>query len=365
MKRIVILGSGRQGRTAGEFLIKRGIDITIVDINKDNLKEAEKNGFKAISSDLSKRENIVEVLKTCNIAISALPAYLGRNAELAAIEARRNLIDLTYLKEEPLELYKKAKEREIVIIPDAGVAPGLSSLIAGYLYSYFDQLNYLKVLVGGIPKENIPPLGYTITWSPEDLIAEYSRSARIKKDGKILEVPALSGIEEIHWEGMNNLEAFYTDGLRTLLKTFKDVENMEEKTIRYSGHAKKIKFLFDIGYFSDKCNGTSPRKVSLCLLKRLSKLPIKDIVLLRVIGRGRKDGKNEEVIYEVFDRADEKHSAMERTTGYTCAMFAYLLLKGEIDKFGVLPPETLGMDEMLFKESLSLLHEEGIELVRK
>jgi saccharopine dehydrogenase-like NADP-dependent oxidoreductase len=245
------------------------------------------------------------------------------------------------------------------------VAPGISNLLAGQLHSSLVSLRSLKILVGGIPEMRVPPLDYTLTWCAEDLIEGYRRPARIRLDGKAVEVPALTGVETIEWDGVDSLEAFYTDGLRTLLRTLEDVPTMEEKTIRYAGHAEKMKFLFDMGYFDEECERTSPRSVSLCLLRRLSVNPVKDILLMRIRGIEEREGEREAVTYEVFDRADERHTAMERTTGYGCGMFAYLLFKQKIAGPGVIPPESVGMDEEVAAMGLNLLKEEGIEVIRR
>ena len=366
MKKIILLGGGRQGRTAAEFLKKRGVDVTIADINESNLSLTKKLGYKIKRVDLSKKENIKKISKDYDLVISALPASLGRVAEISTIEAGKNLVDLSYLPEDPFELNSLATKMGVTLIPDAGVAPGISNFIIGHLSSYFDKMDNLKIFVGGIPEKNIPPLGYTLTWSPIDLVEEYTRPARIKRDSKIIAVPALSGVEEIQWKGIDRLEAFYTDGLRTLLTTMKDIKDMEEKTIRYKGHAEKMKFLIEMGYFKDNCNGLSPLNVSLCLFKKISsKLEnLKDLLLLRIIVGGIKSGKKVEIVYELFDRGNNKHTAMERTTGFGCGMLSYLLITGRIKQKGVIPPEKIGKDDTIFKDGIELLSEEGIKITR-
>lgn len=366
MKKAIVLGGGRQGRTAAEFLKKRGIDITIADINESNLSLIKKLGYKMKRVDLSKKENIKKISKDYDLVISALPASLGRVAEISTIEAGKNLVDLSYLPEDPFELNSLATKMRVTLIPDAGVAPGISNFIIGHLSSYFGKIDSLKIFVGGIPEKNIPPLGYRLTWSPIDLVEEYTRPARIKRDGKIITVPALSGVEEIQWKGIDKLEAFYTDGLRTLLTAMKDVRNMEEKTIRYKGHAEKMKFLIEMGYFEENCNDLSPLNVSLCLLKKISSNleNLKDLLLLRIIVEGKKDNHKKRIVYELFDKGNKKHTAMERTTGFGCGMLSYLLITGIIKQKGVLPPEKIGKDDTIYKKGIELLAEEGIIITR-
>lgn len=362
-KEVLILGAGRQGRTAGTFLKEKDISITAVDINSRNLKKSEEMGFSIMERNLSKKENVRRVMEEFSVCISALPAKYGRIIQECAVESRTNLIDLTYLEENPFGINRPAEKAGITVIPDAGIAPGISNVFCGHIYKEHNSLDKLWIFVGGIPEKRVPPLDYTVTWSTEDLISEYTREVRIKKEGEIVKVPPLSGVEDFKWEGVPGLEAFYTDGLRTLLTTMEDVDNMEEKTVRYSGHADKIMLLKEMGYFSEKCNNFNPREVTLCLLEKLKKNDIKDILLLRVIAEGEKNGRRHRTIVELFDRATDQNSAMERTTGYGCGILTYLLLENlsSLNK-GILPPEELGMEEGFFEEVVSLLKEKNIQV---
>lgn len=359
-KRVIILGAGRQGRATGEFLNRRGYDVSMVDISTDNLHRAKKSGLKTEKIDLSMKDNLKRCMKDFDTAVCALPSFMGRAAWKAAIEMKTNLIDMSYQKKVPMDLDDLAAEEGIIIIPDAGIAPGVSNFISGNIKSKVDKLNLLKVLVGGIPEKNISPLGYKVTWSPGDLIEEYMRPARIKRNGELIEVPPLSDIEEIRWKGIDDLEAFYTDGLRTLLYTMNDVDNLEEKTIRYRGHAEKIKFLEEMGYFKEKCDDYSPREVSTCLISKLKFKDTRDILLLRIISRGVKNKKVKNCTFEIFDRGTDKHTAMERTTGFGCGMFTALVLQNRIKHRGVIPPEIFGADDDIFKKGINLLKEENI-----
>ncbi|MDD3803943.1 MAG: saccharopine dehydrogenase C-terminal domain-containing protein [bacterium] len=363
MKKAIILGAGRQGLTAGEFLREKNTEVSFIDVNNDNLKEAAKAGFKSTKKSLSCFEDVAKAVKNFDLAISALPARLGRMAQLGAIASGVNMVDVSYSEDDPLKLHSLAKKHKVTIIPDAGIAPGTSNLMAGRLYKSFDKAETIKIYVGGMPEKNLPPLGYSITWSPEDLVSEYERKAKIQRNFKRLTVEPLTGVEKIEFKGFEPLDAFYTDGLRTLSKTLKSVKNLEEKTMRYKGHIEKIKFLFEMGYFEDKAGDTCPRKTSLELLKRIKYKNVRDVLLMRVIGEGTKGGKKKRIEYEIIDFADKKHSAMERTTGYSLGAFSYWLLKNPQRSGGILTPEEIGMNEESFESIISLLAEKRIKTV--
>lgn len=357
----IVLGSGRQGIACGEFLFKKNVDVTFVDLNSDNLNHLSKLGFKTIKDTIDSPEKVKKLSEGFDLIISALPAKLGKIAQVGAIISQKNIVDVSYSEDDPFELDSEAKKNNITILPDAGVAPGLSNLFAGRIYKSFDRCEKIKILVGGIPEKNLPPLGYTVTWSPEDLISEYERVVKIRKNGKLKIVEPLTGKEDVKFKGFDKLEGFYTDGLRTLLKTLKDVKNLEEKTLRYKGHLEKIKLLKDLGYFKEELNGIKPRQTTIEILKSIKYPDVKDVLLLRVVGEGKIKNKKKILTYEIVDRGDEKHSAMERTTGFSLGIFSYIILTNRFPS-GVIPPEMIGFDQNNFKKIVLYLKEMNIKV---
>lgn len=354
---IVILGAGRQGMAAGILLKKYKHDVTFAELSTRGIEYAKSNGFECIYADLSQIDSIADIIKGFDIAVCALPARMGTLAHRAAIKAKRNMVDVSYSEDNPLDLDKQAREAGITILPDCGIAPGLSNMLTGRIYSRLDKPDYMGIFVGGIPEQYFPPIGYSVTWSPADLIDEYIRPARIIENGKVITVDALTGIEDFDFPSREGLECFYTDGLRTLLNTLPGVDNMIEKTVRYKGHADAIKLLSDMGFFNDKCGDLSPRAVSQCILSGI-RTDMKDILIMRI--EGRKD--DEYLAYNIYNIADGQFSAMERCTGFSLAAFIMLLASGKVSGKGVIPPEILGMDKDSTAFVLDILKGEQISI---
>jgi saccharopine dehydrogenase-like NADP-dependent oxidoreductase len=225
-------------------------------------------------------------------------------------------------------------------------------------------------MVGGIPETPVPPLGYTITWSAEGLIDEYVRDVTIIENGEKVQVPALSGLEEIDFPGVGKLEAFYTDGLRTLAGSLPEVESMWEKTLRYTGHVEKIRLLRELGFFSDEpvtVEGAEvqPRLVTARLLERtLWKPEIGDLLAMNIEVRGEAGGKKAGYRHRIIDRFDHETgvTAMARTTAYTASIVAGMLVQGTIKGPGVIPPEKLGMKEGFTENLMAQLKRRGVHI---
>lgn len=374
--RVLIIGCGRMGSVAAEDLSLRmdAADIVVADKNlevaKETVRKIGRSNVSWLQLDAANQKELVSSLKDFDLAMGFLPPKFGFRLVKACIQAGKSLVDVSYMPENPLVLHEKAVDANVTIVPSCGLAPGISNILVGHAVAELDKVERVYIWVGGLPEKPVPPLGYTITWSSESLIDEYTSKARIVKDGQIVEVEALSGLEEVDFPGIGRLEAFYTDGLRTLLYTVHGVDEMWEKTLRYPGHADKMMLLKDLGFFNSEgisVDGVSlqPRRLTARLFeKKLHKPGIKDIVALKVEVYGLKNGVKVRHTYTLIDYYDEKSgvTAMARTTAYTASVVAQLILKRGIHLKGVVPPERLGVDKGIYQKIMAELEGRGIKV---
>ena len=372
--RILTIGCGYIGSVLAKDLAEN-MPLARIVISDSDLNRAEKvantierDNVEIIQLDVSGYARFVSTLKDCDLAIGLAPGRMGYETVKACVEAGVDMVDLSFMPEDPLTLHRKAQKADVTVIPDCGVAPGISNMLVGRAYSLLDEVEEAIILVGGIPEKPIGPLGYKVTWCVEDLVEEYTRESKIVKHGKVVEEEALNGLELVEFPGVGKLEAFYTDGVRTLHSTIKGVKNMWEKTLRYPGHAEKVKLLRDLGFFGQtKLQGinVSARELTIELLEENLSLPeISDLLLMNVKVTGSKGESKVLYDYHILDRYDSagKVTAMARTTAYTASIVVQLLASNEIAEKGVIPPERLGMDEKLFNKIITELNKRGIRI---
>ena len=377
--KMLILGCGNIGSVAAEDFAKSvsSVEVFAADRYVERAKEvAERIGTDNVSwirLDTSNYSELANSLRNFDLTMGFLPGTLGYRLIEACVDAGTDLVDVSYMSENPLTLNDKAVGANVAIVPDCGLAPGISNILVGHALRRLDKVETVRIMVGGLPETPVPPLGYVITWSPESLIDGYTRKARIVKDGEIVDVEALNGLESVEFPNVGRLEAFYTDGLRSLLHTVKNVETMWEKTLRYPGHAEKVGLLRTLGFFDERqiaVEGVSlsPRRLTVKLLEeKLWKPGVKDVVALKVEVSGAKNGKQVRYVYHLFDRYDEKRgiTAMARTTAYPASIIAQLILRKVIREKGVVPPEKLGMHEELFRVFLGELEKRGVKITEE
>jgi saccharopine dehydrogenase-like NADP-dependent oxidoreductase len=374
--KVLILGCGNIGSVAAEDLAESmsSVQVVVADKNEARAKKVvERIGRSNVSwiqLDVANHSKFINALKNYDLAMGFLPGKLGYNLAKACIDAGKDLVDVSYMSENPLAFNNEAIEANVLIIPDCGLAPGISNILVGHATEKLDETQTVHIMVGGLPEKPVPPLDYIVTWSPENLIDEYSRRARIVKEGEEVEVEALTGLEEVEFPNFGRLEAFYTDGLRTLLHTIKNVRDMWEKTLRYPGHTEKIKLLKALGFFEEERIdvedvSVSPRKLTVKLFEqKLRKPEVKDIVALKVEVCGIKNGRQAHYVYYLLDHYDKKReiTAMARTTAYSASIIAQLTLRKIVKEKGVVPMESIGKNSELFLLFLDGLEKRGIRI---
>lgn len=365
---ICVVGAGMQGSVVAQDLVKSGHAVTVLDNDINLLRQLKKTTkVSAREFNVTNKVKFIRLIKPFDVIVGALPAAMGFYTMDCAISAGVDLVDLSYSPEDPFLLHEKAEQEGIKIVPDAGFAPGLSNILIGETYQEFKGIDNLRILVGGIPQKPEPPFNYHVTWSLADVIEEYARPSKIVKNKEIMTVQALSGVEEFSMPKIGQLECFYTDGLRTLLKTLKHVKNMEEKTIRYPGHAQLFKTLIDCGFFSEQSVRYRKRLVSIKdvnieYLRNILRGGDKEDLSILIIEIKKGSKKRQFTCVDYYDKKKDITS-MARMTAYTGSIITQCIK--DYEHFGIVPPEHLGMDKKLCRNIKAELKKRNIIIKRE
>ncbi len=364
---VCVFGAGLVGNAIAIDLSKN-FNVTSVDINPEPLKILRtKYNIETIEADLSKIEVIQDIVKDFDLIIGAVPGFMGYSMVKSVIKAGKNIVDISFFPEDALELDKIAKERGVVVVTDCGVAPGMGNIILGYHNERMLVDNYI-CYVGGLPIIREWPYEYKAVFSPIDVIEEYTRLARYVENSHVITKEALSDPELINFKKVGTLEAFNTDGLRSLIDTM-TIPNMIEKTLRYPGCIEYIRVLRESGFFSyDEIDvkGKKVRPIDVTAKLLFPKWKLKpgeaDFTIMRIIIKGLENQQEKTYIYDLYDEYNKETDtiSMARTTGYTCSAVANLVLDGKFNKIGISPPEYIGVEEDNFKYILKYLKDRKV-----
>lgn len=369
-----MLGGGRVGGAiVRDLAAEDDFSVLVVDVDPIRVERLTDVGADGVIADLSDAKNVTKAVKDADLVVGAVPGFLGYQTAERVLEASRPMVDISFFPQDAFGLDALAKQAGVPCLVDCGIAPGLSNLVLGRMETDLDDTSSFHCLVGGLPVERTWPWEYKALFSPGDVIEEYMRPARLRRHGVDVTLPALSEVELVDFHGLGSLEAFNTDGLRSLLKTCK-TPNMVEKTLRYPGHAERMRVLREAGFFStDEIQVASgmvrPRDVTETLLFSAWHFEEgePDLTVMRLVVEGTKDGKAVRHTYNVLDyyHTDTETSSMARTTGYTCTAMVHLVAKGLWREPGVVPPEIVGRRKECFDAILAHLKEREVHVFHR
>lgn len=366
---ITVLGAGLVGFPIALDLSKdENYSVTLCDIRKDRLDWINQHHkLNTLQADLSDASAVRNIIRKADLVVSAVPGYLGFQTLKLIIGEGKNVVDIAFFPEDLFELEKLAEKQGVIAISDIGVAPGMSNILTAYAFSKLDKTEKVRIFVGGLPKVRQLPFEYRAVFSPIDVIEEYTRPARFIREGKLVEMPALSEPEFLNFIGFGTLEAFNSDGLRTLIRTI-DCPDMIEKTLRYPGHIGKISLLQECGFFSTEMvnvKGQLIRPIDLTTQLLFPMWDLKDeedLTVMLVMVEGMKNGRKMRFTWELSDQYDQASGihSMARTTGYTATAAVRLITSGLYTKKGISPPEYIGFNPACVDFMLEDLAKRGV-----
>ena len=383
---ILLLGVGLQGKAALYDLVRNPQVERVIaaDINHSDLNafisSLHTDKVVPVALDVHAEGRVANLMKSVQAAIILLTPALSIPMARLAIKQGIHFIETSYATPEHKALGLEAAEKNIAILPEFGLDPGIDLVLAGQAIQELDEVHELKVYGSGVPELAVAdnPLKYKVSWTFAGVLRAYQRSARLLASGQIIDLSPveLFSSENTHIvdvESLGSMEAYPNGDAVRFLEIMGIEDTIQEAgryTLRWPGHCAFWKNMVGLGFLDEtpiKVDGAhiSPRKfVHDLLLPQLQyQGGERDLVVVRVDARGIKDGHKKHLIYQVIDWRDLDTGlfAMQRTVGFTASIGAQMILRGDIQKRGLLSPITDIPAAVFFEE----LRQRGIEIQRQ
>ena len=369
MKKVIVLGCGLVGAPMAEDLAAcEEFEVSVADIRDEAFLRLKNKSIKTHVADLSDSKVIHRLVADQDLVLSAVPGFMGFNTLKTVILCNKSVVDISFFPEDPLPLDEIASQKKVIAITDCGVAPGMMHILTGWANNRMDETHNAVTYVGGLPEVREYPYQYKAVFSPVDVIEEYLRPARIIENGRLVVKEALSETELINFPGIGTLEAFNSDGIRSLSYSIK-ATNIKEKTLRYPGHVELMKALRDTGFFSNEViihKGMRIRPIEFTARLLFPKWELKegerDLTVMKVMVDGMAAGKKVRYTWDLLDRYDDESQthSMARTTGYTATAAINMIASGLYRHKGLTLPEHLGKHNDCVDFILNYLANRGV-----
>lgn len=384
MANVLVLGCGMVGSVmALDLAADPGLVVTAADGQAEALEGLKRTAarlglgerIKTIRVDASSPAEVRAAAGAFDLVCCALPSRFAFSTVRTLVEARKHVCDISFVTENTLELDDAAKKAAVSVVVDCGVAPGMSHILAAHGAAQLDRCDSVSMYVGGLPVERRWPFEYKAAFSPSDVIEEYTRPSRVVEQGRVVIKEALSEPELMDFPGVGTLEAFNTDGLRSMATTYLGrIPNMKEKTLRYPGHIELMRVLREMGLFGEEPIqlGRAGTQTSVVPRELIAKLMFPmwtyqpgeaDLTVMRVSASGIRAGAPATVTFDVLDKLDPAtgFTSMSRTTAFPCVLMAREILAGTFTRRGVIVPEYIGEDAPLVTRLLRAQAERGVQ----
>ena len=363
----LVLGAGIVGSAAVWDLVRRGHDVTVADADISATRQAAAGlDVKVLQIDAADNTRLRSVLPSQDIIVSAVPYRFGVAVAEAALATGTHYFDFggnPAVVAGQKQLHDRAIANGVMIVPDCGLAPGLANVIAeDLILSASDEpIDSVQIRVGALPQIPVGALGYQVAFSSAGLINEYAEPCEVIIEGEYSTIEPLSSFEDIKWDRWGPLEAFSTAGGTSTMATrhIGRVENLEYKTLRFPGHGRVFRSMFEIGLFDETprqvgTGSISPRDVLIDALDRTLPRGAPDLVLVRVW----MDQSGHRTVAQIVDTESGGFSALARTTAFPATALADLIARDEINRPGVATMNEVVRGDELLRELESV----GIEL---
>jgi len=349
--RYVVFGAGRQGTAAIHDLVRNcaASEVLVVEPDPEHAKLANGRlgkllGPRRMRLRFAKGADARDLTRA-DVLLSCAPYSANLALTKLALEARVPFCDLGGNPQIVARQEKLAARSRTPVVPDCGVSPGLSNILAVHC-ARAHQADEVHVRCGGLPVKppdrKTNPLQYKLVFSPMGLISEYSGRVPVIRGGRATSVEALSTIEPFDAEHEASPTSNNSPQVIRYLREI-GVREYDYATVRYRGHFERVRRWRARGHLRGNARKDAElaRRLEVDPALRYDPKRDRDTLILSVRGtrNGRGIRRGFEYRLDVVADARTKFTAMELTTCWGITIVAHHIASGRGAPKGFATPE--------------------------
>jgi saccharopine dehydrogenase-like NADP-dependent oxidoreductase len=364
--KILLLGVGMQGKAALYDLVQQDSvsEIIAADLDLKALQAhvADKEYGQKVRCErvnVADSENLGKLItEDVDVIINLLPKQFINTIAEAALKHGVHMTFTSYITPELAAMADDIKAKNITILPEFGLDPGIDLVLLGHAVRSLDSVDDILCYGAGFPEPAAAntPINYKVTWTFEGVMKSYRRAGLVIRDGKTVEISdsdmfAAENIHLIDIPGVGKLEAFPNgDALKyaDLLGIERsNLQNIGRYAMRWPGHCAFWKKMIDLHLldsepiFVDGVAVDRKKFLAEALAPHLQYTDDeRDVTVVRVEANGQLNGEEKRLIYQMVDKRNLETGfmSMNRTVGFTVSIGALMIGSGQLTKRGLLSP---------------------------
>ncbi|CAJ2507817.1 Uu.00g090030.m01.CDS01 [Anthostomella pinea] len=274
-QKVLMLGAGFVTLPTLNILSEAGIPVTVACrtlASAESLSKGVKNA-NPISLDVTDDKALDAEVAKHDLVISLIPYTFHATVIKSAIRQKKHVVTTSYVSPAMMELDQQCKDAGITVMNEIGLDPGLDHLYAIKTIEEVHKaggkiLSFLSYC-GGLPapEDSDNPLGYKFSWSSRGVLLALGNPGKVWQDGKVVDIAGKDLMSHAKPYFIYPGYAFvaYPNRDSTPYKeryNIPEAQTIIRGTLRYQGFPEFIKVLVDIGFLSDKEQGTFKQAVT-------------------------------------------------------------------------------------------------------
>lgn len=270
MKQIVLLGAGKSATILIEYLLDNAItenwELIIADLNEEDTKKKINGNSrgKFVLLDANNESAIEELVEKSDIVISMLPAFMHPKVAKMCVKHGKNMVTASYISDEMEALDAEAKEKNIILLNECGLDPGLDHMTAMRVIDEIQENGHeitgFQTDTGGLlapESEKGNPWRYKFTWNPRNVVMAASGGAvKFLHEGRLKYIPYYKVFRRTERVDLGELGQFEEYANRDSLKYLDlyhlhGVKTLFRGTLRRPGYCRAWNVFVQLGTTDD------------------------------------------------------------------------------------------------------------------
>ncbi|WP_018477250.1 saccharopine dehydrogenase family protein [Pontibacter roseus] len=268
MKRILLLGAGRSASALIHYLLQHAPaedwQLTIGDITVDHLQEqlAPLDFANAIQFDVHNETQRAAEVGQADLVISLLPAIFHIEVARECLKQEKHLITASYVTPEFRELHEEAKQKNLTILMESGLDPGIDHMSAMAVIQRVQgmggKITSFKSYTGGLvaPESDNNPWNYKFSWNPRNVVLAGQGTAKYIQNGEYKYIPyhqLFRRTDMLYVEGYGHFDGYANRDSLSYREPYglHDIPTMLRGTLRRIGYCAAWDVFVQLGLTDD------------------------------------------------------------------------------------------------------------------
>ncbi len=269
MSKILIIGAGRSSSSLISYLLSHAAQynwqITIADANKAAVgaKIADYKAYAtAVEFDATNAMLREKLIAHTDLVISMLPAFMHADVARDCVRLGRHLATASYVSADMKELDAEAREKNILLLNECGLDPGIDHASAmkviNHIHDLGGKITGFKSFCGGLvaPESNDNPWGYKFSWNPRNVVLAGQGTAQFLDEGRLKFIPynrIYTQTETIEMDGYGKFDGYANRDSISYREPYglMDAKTMLRGTLRMPGYCKAWNVFVKLGLTDD------------------------------------------------------------------------------------------------------------------